>query len=219
MDTYPNKPASFMELFAPHAHAYLESLLPSRHPIVQELEQEARKDQFPIIGPQCGSFLEMMARITQAESILELGSGYGYSAYWFLRGMNNGSILLTDSDKANRDRALDLLNRTGSQGRIEFKVGDSIRILEEEQGPFDIIFCDIDKENYPSVPEKVLPKLRTGGLMIVDNTLWYGNVFAGNTDNTTKSILKFNNQIATDNRWFSIQVPIRDGISVSMKME
>lgn len=208
-----------MEITHPELEAYLEALLPSRHPVLLEMEEEAKDRGFPIVGPLVGSLLALLARTVGARKVLELGAGFGYSAFWFAQALpQDGKVLAFEGDPENVKRAGRYMARAGLGDRVVFRSGDALELIESEEGPFDIIFNDIDKNAYPQVPDKALPRLRTGGLLISDNTLWYGRVLGEPEDDWTEGIQDYNRMVSSDGRLLTTIIPLRDGVSVSLKV-
>ncbi len=202
----------------PAVEEYLDRLLPGREPWFVEMEDDAHDEDFPIIGPQVGRLLEVLARGIGARRVMELGSGFGYSGLWFARALPaDGYLLLTDFEESNRRLAEENFQRAGKSGLMEFRVGDALTILKNVEGPFDIIFNDIDKELYPMVIEPVYRLLRPGGLFITDNTLWYGRVTNPHADEATASVQEFNRRLKEHKGFLTVQLPLRDGVSLSIK--
>ena len=125
---------------------YLKNILPERPPVLKEMEQYASEQNFPIIGPLVGRYLYQMSILTKSRKILELGSGFGYSAYWFsMATKSKGNITMIDGDKTNKRVAFDYFKRAGLQSQFTFKVGDALKVAKKIDGPFDIILNDINK--------------------------------------------------------------------------
>ena len=207
-----------MEILNSEINNYLHSLIPDRDPVLEEMERIGKEKGFPIIGPLVGRLLCQLALLTQARTVFELGSGYGYSAIWFSKGMGpGGRIICTDGEKENARQAAAFFERAGIKN-VDYRVGDALSMLEREPGPFDIILNDIDKHEYPEAFKKALPKLRKGGLLITDNTLWYGKVVMGDKERSTLGILEFNRLAYRSTEVFSTLVPLRDGVTVSIKL-
>ncbi len=207
-----------MNIVDPEIESYIDHLLPSQDDILKEMEQEGEKRRFPIVGPQVGRLLYQMARLTRAARIFEMGSGYGYSAYWFLKGMPASSrIILTDDSRENLDQARDYLKKAGLLDRVTLEYGDALDLIEKYPGPFDIIFNDIDKERYPEAFKKALPRIRSGGLLISDNVLWFGRVLTDSRDSDVEGIRTYNRLITQTKGLFTAIIPIRDGVSISIK--
>jgi caffeoyl-CoA O-methyltransferase len=207
-----------VEIVNSEINNYLHSLIPDRDPVLEEMERIGKEKGFPIIGPLVGRLLCQLALLTQARTVFELGSGYGYSAIWFSKGMRpGGRIICTDGEKENARQAAAFFERAGIKN-VDYRVGDALSMLEREPGPFDIILNDIDKHEYPEAFKKALPKLRKGGLLITDNTLWYGKVVMGDKERSTLGILEFNRLAYRSTEVFSTLVPLRDGVTVSIKL-
>jgi caffeoyl-CoA O-methyltransferase len=188
--------------------------------VLREMEQYARKHAFPIIGPMAGRFLSQLALITGAKRILELGSGYGYSAYWFAGGMKKGGkIICTDLSDENRVRAIKFFRRGGFGPMLEYHVGDALEIAEQLKGPFDIILNDIDKIDYPRALETAIPRLRKGGIFVTDNVLWSGRIFHKKKTAESKAILEFNRRLFSSKKIFSSILPVRDGLAIAVKAD
>lgn len=205
----------------PAIEKYLTALHPVQMGILAEMERLALEKNFPYVGPLVGQALQILSRISQAKKILELGSGFGYSAFWFLQGMEKeGRIICTDKKGENERLARGFFRKAGMEGRVDFRVGDALETLKAtEEGPFDIIFNDIDKEDYPRALELALPKIRKGGLFVSDNVLWFGSVADSRTkEPTTLAIQKFNRMLFSNKNLLTTIVPLRDGLSVSLKL-
>ena len=203
---------------------YIQRLL-SRHdePVLLEMESEGKERHFPIVGRMVGVVLEILARSIGARRIFELGSGYGYSAYWFARATGpGGEIHLTDGDLENEKKALEYLGRAGLDGPVSFHVGEAVSTLEATPGEFDIVYNDIDKGDYPRAWRAARDRVRVGGLFISDNTLWSGRVTGAAEEDPrpewTKAINEMNEAVASDQDFLSTILPIRDGVTVALKL-
>ena len=208
-----------MDITPPEIDLYLQGLLPARHKIFLEMEERALRDDFPAIGPQAGILLELLARSIRAKHIIDLGSGYGYSALWLARALpEDGIVILTEQDEENIKDARRYFEVMGFLSHADFRQGNAVEIFRNESGPFDLVFNDVDKEDYTEVAELAYQRLRHGGLLVTDNTLWYGEVVSSNPDETTRSILDHNRFLAEHTGFLTVQLPVRDGISVSLKL-
>ena len=198
---------------------YLYSLLPRRDPVLTEIEAEAAKRNIPIVGPAVARVLHQLAVITGAKNIFEMGSAIGYSTIWWARAVGeDGRVIYTDGDRKNADEARGYFERAGVAGRITIRVGDALELLSERKQEFDIIFCDVDKEDYPRAFRLALPRLRKGGLFVADNVLWSGKVAQKNpSEASTKAIMEFNRLLYASPELFTTILPIRDGIVVAHK--
>jgi caffeoyl-CoA O-methyltransferase len=208
-----------MDIVAPSIDKYMADLLPERDRPLREMEAFAAKTGFPIIGPLVGRLLAQLTILTRAKRILELGSGYGYSAYWFAKALSgDGKIICTDANPINRDHALSFFKQGRMLKKLDFRVGNALQIIEELDGKFDIILNDINKKDYPEAFHKALPRLKKGGLLITDNVLRSGRVVEKNPNDSIKAIREYNNLIYRTNRLWTTIIPLRDGVSVSVKL-
>jgi caffeoyl-CoA O-methyltransferase len=208
-----------MDILNPQLEEYISDLMPPMNEVLTEMTEYGKEKDFPIIGPLCGQFLRQMALATKSKHIFEMGSGFGYSAVWFSMGLQKGGkIISTDGETKNKDRALSYFRRLGIEDKIEFHVGKAQDILQQFEGPFDIIFNDVDKEQYPETLDIIIPKLRKGGLFITDNALWGGQVIKEGGDIYTVGVKEFNKLSFGRKDIVTMIVPLRDGLSVSVKL-
>lgn len=203
----------------PLVDEYLYTLLPPRDEVLAEMEAEAVQRKIPIVGPAVVRILHQLALMIQAKSVFELGSAIGYSTIWWARAVGEaGRVIYTDSDRKNADQARRYFDRAGVGKQISVKIGDALELLSEEKQEFDIIFNDVDKEDYPRVFKLALPRLRKGGLFVTDNALWSGKVTQKNpADAQTKAIQEFNRMLYNSPDLFTTILPIRDGVAVAIK--
>jgi len=200
---------------------YITSLVPPREAELLEMEAFAEKHDFPIIGPACGYYCYQLARMISATSVFELGSGYGYSTAWFAKAIkeNGGGIVHhTVWEEELSERARGHLVKLGSADLVQFHVSEAVEALKQTQGPFDIIFNDIDKQAYPASLPFIKEKLRSGGLLIIDNMLWHGRIFdKKDIAPTTIGVQEFTKQITNDPDWIVSLASMRDGMIVAYK--
>lgn len=198
---------------------YLYSLLPRRDEVLSEIEAEASRRNIPIVGPAVGRILYQLARMIGARTIFEMGSAIGYSTIWWARALGKGGrVFYTDGDRKNAEEARRYFKRAGVDDRIEVQTGDALELLSESKQQFDIIFNDVDKEDYPRVLRLAIPRLRKGGLFVTDNVLWSGRVAdPKNSEASTRAIREFNRLLYSAPDLFTTILPIRDGIAVAMK--
>jgi len=198
---------------------YLYSLLPARDEVLVEMETAAAKRDIPIVGPAVGRILHQLALMTDSKNVFEMGSAIGYSTIWWARAVGEGGrVFYTDGDRKNADEARGYFQRAGVADRISVHVGDALELLSEQKQQFDIIFCDLDKEDYPRALRLALPKLRKGGLFVADNALWSGKVAQVEADEaSTKAIQELNRLLYTSGELFTTILPIRDGLAVAIK--
>lgn len=221
MPTTSDKPRWMMQgITSEPVESYLYSMLPPRDEVLTEMEDQAAKRNIPIVGPAVGRVLHQLALISGARNIFEMGSAIGYSTIWWARAIgDDGRVIYTDGDRKNADEARGYFERAKVTNRISIKVGDAIEFLSEQTQQFDIIFCDLDKEDYPRALRMALPRLRKGGLLVADNVLWSGKVAEKNpSEASTKSILEFNRLLYHSKELFTTILPIRDGLAVATKL-
>jgi predicted O-methyltransferase YrrM len=199
---------------------YLYSVLPARDEVLAEMEAEAAKHDIPIVGPAVGRMLHQLALMIGAKHIFEMGSAIGYSTIWWARAVGEGGkVIYTDGDPQNAEKAKRYFQRAGVAARVKIHVGDALEVLSEQKQEYDIIFNDVDKEDYPRVLRLALPRLRKGGLFVTDNVLWSGKVAQKSpAEDSTKAIQEFNRQLYAASGFFTTLIPLRDGVSVSIKL-
>lgn len=213
------RPTPIAPILAPGVAAYLDRLLPARDPTLQEMERLAAREAIPIIGPGCGRLLALLVQLSRARRIFEMGSAIGYSTLWLARAAGpHGRVFYTDSDPRNAQRAERFLARAGVRERVRLLVGDALELLQQTRGQFDFIFIDVDKAQYPAALALALPRLRPGGLLVADNTLWHGQVAEpAYRDSATRAIRQFNTAVFRHPELLSVIVPLRDGVAVCLK--
>jgi predicted O-methyltransferase YrrM len=212
------------EIFVDGIDEYVNSLLPERDEVLREMEEQALHRRIPIVGPAVGRFFFQLARMIGAETVFEMGSAIGYSTIWWARAIGEGGrVVYTDSDQRNANEARGYFDRAGVTDRVQLRLGDALELLSEEKGQFDIVFCDIDKDDYPRALKLATPRVRKGGLFVADNTLWHGRVVAPSGSQeaempTTKAVMEFNRALNSSKDFFTTLLPLRDGVSVALKL-
>ncbi len=199
---------------------YIDALANRDDAALRRIEEEGLKDDWPIVGAAEGSFLHILAKAMGARRILELGTAIGYSGTWWARALPPGGELITvEADPDTAKIAEANLETTGVRDRVTLLVGPAQEILDDLEGPFDLIFVDINKEGYPEVLEPCIRKLRAGGLLVTDNVIWHGAV-ANPKDRSrdTVAIRTYNERLARDPRMLASILPERDGVSVAIKL-
>ena len=203
----------------PEVDRYMLDLLPERDPVLSEMEQQAAQRDIPIVGPAVARVLYQYARLIQAKKVFEMGSAIGYSTIWWARAVGEGGeVFYSDGDKKNAAEASGYFKRAGVEARIRVQVGDALELLSEQKQEFDIIFNDVDKQDYPRVLHMVASRLRKGGLFITDNVLWSGRVTEKSPkEDTTLAIQEFNKRLYAMKEFFTTVLPLRDGLAVALK--
>lgn len=211
-----------------HVENYLYAMLPARDPVLQEMERQAKERDIPIVGPAVARLFYQYARLINAKTVFEMGSAIGYSTIWWAQAVGNGGkVHYTDGSHKNADEARGYFQQVGVADRIEVHTGDALELLSERKEQFDILFCDVDKHDYPRVFKMAAARVRKGGLFLIDNTLWSGRVAyaAGNPDipkpepdKTTEGVVELNRLLYSSPDWYTTIIPLRDGVTVALRL-
>ena len=161
-----------------------------------------------------------------AKTVFELGSAIGYSTIWWARAVGEGGRVHYTDGSAKATEARGYLERAGVSDQVDVHVGDALEVLSEQKQEFDIVFCDIDKEDYPRAFRMGQKFVRKGGLFVADNVLWSGRVVyaAGNPElnsepqHHTKQIVEFNKALYESAEFETVILPVRDGVAVARKL-
>lgn len=173
-----------------------------------------------ISGNWQGNLLKVLSLLVQPKNVLEIGTFTAYATLCLADGLEEGGVVHTiEKDVILEDFILSTIEKYGYEDRIKLHLGNAMEIIDQIEGDFDLIFIDADKANYPAYFEKCVSRLRSGGLIIADNILWYGKVVlpVKDSDKETKAIKLFNETVSKDPRFDSLILPIRDGIMVARK--
>ena len=201
------------ELFAPQDEALEAALEESRRAGLPEIQ----------VSPNEGKLLQLLAEMAGARRILEIGTLGGYSTIHLGRGMpEDGGLISLEIDEDHAEVARKNVERAGLGERVEIRVGDARELLaglaEGDEGPFDLVFIDADKEGYPEYLEWALRLSRPGSLILGDNTIWGGTIIEPR-DSSTRAIHEFNERLARDPRLSAIILPLMreriDGLAIA----
>jgi predicted O-methyltransferase YrrM len=201
--------------------AYLAGLQRTKDPVLAEMEARAEAAKFPIIGPLVGRLCLQVAQSIGARDVFEMGSGFGYSTWWFAHAVGErGRVVHTDNDAKRSGEAKQWLDKAGLGARVHYEVGDALEVIKKYPGPFDIVFIDIDKHGYPDALELARSRVRLGGYIICDNVLWSGRVTlpASKQDGDTRGVVRFNKEAMNAADLLTTIVPLRDGVALSLKI-
>lgn len=197
---------------------YIYDILPKRDAVLEDMEKAAKREHIPIVGPAVARMFYLLAQISGAKRIFEMGSAIGYSTIWWARAAGpKAEIYYTDGDPKNAERARGFFKRAGVEKRIRVMTGDALAMLDRTRGNFDLIFIDVDKHQYPAALKKAVPRLKRGGLLVVDNTLWSGRVTRKADSKETRGVQEFNRLVYANQNLFPIMIPLRDGVTVCRK--
>ncbi len=217
-----DQPKSFH--LGPEIHQYLVAHGTPPDAIQQELIEETRKlggISLMQIAPEQGAFMTLLARVTAARRVIEVGTFTGYSTLCLARGLPaEGRVIACDVSQEWTAIAKRYWEKAGVAEKIDLRIGpaaQTLSALPEEEG-FDLAFIDADKPSYPVYYELILARLRSGGLILVDNVLWMGQVVnPAATDPQTQAIRSFNDAVARDPRVDCVMLPISDGLTLLRK--
>ena len=216
-------PKSFF--LSPEIHSYLLEHATPVDEVQQWLidETHARVSDWSMmqISPEPGAFMTMFTKIVGVRSAVEVGTFTGYSALCIARGLQDGGRLLCcDVSEEWTSIGREAWKRAAVDDRIELKIAPAIETLRALPGdePIDLAFVDADKGGYASYYDELLPRLRSNGVILVDNTLWSGAVIDGaRVDDDTEAIRAFNDMVAADDRVESVILTIGDGLTLIRK--
>jgi caffeoyl-CoA O-methyltransferase len=209
-----------MDIVNPQVESYMRSLLERYdEPALLEMEAETERRGFPAVGRIVGVTLELLARSIGARRVFELGSGFGYSAYWFARAVGeDGEVHCTENDPQNVGAGEAWLDRAGLGNQVTWHTGDALTSFAEVDGEFDVVFVDIDKSGYPDAWRAASDRIRVGGLYIADNALGTGSTSVIEDSEVARYIREHNDLVARDERFISAIVPTREGDLVAIRI-
>ena len=209
-----------VEIATGDVNSYMRALLDRYdEPVLLEMEKLARREHFPIVNRHVGVTIELLARAIGARKVFELGSGFGYSAFWFARAVGqNGEVHCTDVDAEKAKKAKEFLSRAKFWDMITFHVGDAVTLLRQVSGEWDIIYNDIYKEGYVDAWKVARDHVRIGGLYICDNVLRVGRAPKKLSSQWAEAIREHNKTVASDSRYLSSILPIREGLMVAYRL-
>ena len=201
-------------LINPKFEDYLKNLSVEEDPVVLEMEKYAQEKDFPIIGREGGRLLCLLTRLKNPGLVVEIGSGFGYSAYWFAKGLKKGKVVLIDYQQRNIQTAKKFFKKAGLLDKAEFRVGDGVEIGKEYSN-IDILFLDLEKVRYMEAIQSLEKNLSPDGVVIADNVLFQGKVIFEPENKKAKILNRFNRYMFES--YFSIILPIKDGIFIGVK--
>lgn len=199
--------------------AYLDQLLTQKDPLLAEMEAYAAEHRVPIADREVARFIEITARVSGARKALEIGMAIGYSVVHLVRGMGEqGRVVTIDPSDEMINAATGYLKRAGLLERVEIKRGKALEVMPSLDETFDLLFIDAVKEEYSQYLDLGLPRLRTGGVVIVDNLLWGGRVASGDTEDSTVALREFNPYFINHPQLLAEVLPVGDGLGYAVKV-
>ncbi len=212
-----------MQFLDPALDAYCEAHSGTEAAYLKELTAETHaKVHMPqmISGHLQGRFLSMLSHLVQPKTIVEIGTFTGYSALCLAEGLAQGGMLHTiDIDPYLPEMVNRYIEKAGMQDRITMHHRPALEVIPTLPVPFDLVFIDADKQNYPNYLDAVIDKVRPGGLIIADNVLWSGKVLKApnEQDDQCKALVEYARRIQADPRVEKVMVPLRDGLLVARR--
>ena len=201
---------------------YLEETCDAEPMLLKEIHRDTYLQECKphmLSGHYQGRVLSLLSKLVQADTILEIGTFTGYATLCLAEGLSpKGMIHTIESNVELEDKLQDYFRRSPYANRISVHFGDAVQIIPEIQGHFDLVFIDADKKNNLKYFKLLINRVRSGGLILVDNVLWKGRVLDSKPDSMTSMIMEFNQIIAQDSRIEKLILPIRDGLYIIRKI-
>ena len=211
-----------MEFISEALYQYIESHSDQEPELLQRLNRQTHlRILYPrmISGHHQGRLLSMISQIVRPKNILEVGTFTGYSCICLAEGLAPGGQITTIELNHELEAFIrPWLEEAGIADRVNLRFGRAQEIVASLDGPFDLVFIDADKGAYLDYYQMILPKLKVGGLILADNTLWSGKVLDdGATSKETLGVQAFNDFVAVDKRVEKVMLPVRDGLTIIRK--
>lgn len=196
---------------------YLDSLLPERDALLEQMEKYADENRHPIADPEVAQFMRALVRMRRPRRILEVGTNIGYSVVVLGRECDPEAVVETiELDHNTLTVARRFVADAELPCRVVFHEGAALDVLPRLTGPFDFVFIDCEKTEYEGYLDALLPKLEVGAVLVYDNLLWKGKVAAGEHDRSTDALRAFNDRITNDPRLVTSILPLGDGTGISV---
>jgi predicted O-methyltransferase YrrM len=211
-----------MELFSEELTHYLENSCEPENELLKHINRETHlKVSMPrmLSGHYQGKLLSMISKLVNPERILEIGTFTGYATLCLAEGLReNGRIYTIDINLELEDMVRSNFKKSDLDSKIMYQIGDAKVIIPTLNETFDLVFIDADKKNNATYYEMIIDKVRSGGLILVDNVLWSGKVLdEAVSDQKTSIISQFNERVSSDQRVEKLILPVRDGLFLIRK--
>ena len=214
--TTPTEPRLVPEPIEAYAREHTEPVSPIFDALREETFRTMRAPQMQV-GRIEGTFLRMLVELSGARRVVELGTFTGYSALCMAEGLPaDGELVTCDVDPEAVGVAQRHWDQSPHGRKIRAVLGPALETIAALEGPIDLVFIDADKENYKAYYEALLPKLKQGGLIVADNTLWSGRVLNPSAP-SDHAIVDFNRHVAADARVEKVLLTVRDGMTLARK--
>jgi len=202
---------------------YLEQLIPQTDPLLREMEEYGGQHNVPSADREVALFVEITARAINAKRCLEIGMAIGYTSTHLARAVGEDGLVVTiDPSDEMISAAEGYLSRAGLRDRVRIERGKALEVIPQLQDTFDLLFIDAVKEEYSDYLRLALPKLRVGGVVIVDNLLWGGQVAgeisSADQESSTVALREFNKFFVNHPRLRAEVLPVGDGLGYAVKL-
>ncbi len=211
-----------MELLTDELQTYLEQHCEQEPELLRYISRETHL-RVPMArmlsGHYQGRVLSFLSKIISPHRILEIGTFTGYATMCLAEGLaEDGMIDTIDINEELEERVREYFRGSPFNSKIRYRIGNAVSIIPELSGLYDIVFIDADKKNNETYYDLIFDKVKTGGLIIVDNVLWSGKIVSGAGDKDTQNIRSFNEKIKNDHRVEKLILPVRDGLLIIRKL-
>jgi caffeoyl-CoA O-methyltransferase len=212
-----------MPILAEHLERYLQRLRPERSPLMREMEELAEQEHVPIVHWETGRFLATLVRALDPAAVLEVGTAIGYSTLHMAEALGGGRIITIEREPMRVQQARDFLERGGVGEQVEIIAGDALDVIESLPGPFDLIFLDATKTEYPRYLELAAPKASERAVLVVDNLLMSGDVGLDNDADARwgaeqlATARGFNAELVGSDEWLGCVLSIGDGVGFAAR--
>jgi predicted O-methyltransferase YrrM len=210
-------------IFGPGIEDYIRSLVPEPDDVLAEMQAHAERDDIPIVYPETGRLLEVLIAMTGACAAVEVGTAIGVSTLHIARALAaGGTVISFEVDPERHEAARAYLGKAGVGDRVDLRLKDGTEGLAELEGPFDFVFLDAAKGDYPRQFSLALSLLRPGGAVAIDNVLLSGAVTAGRprthwSDEDVLTMRAFNADLVADGRVTATVLSVGDGVAVAVR--
>ncbi|MBC7654100.1 MAG: O-methyltransferase [Oligoflexus sp.] len=210
-----------MQIISEELNHYLSNTCENENAILKKIDRETQLEVLMprmISGHYQGRVLSILSKMLNPKCILEVGTFTGYATLCLAEGLaNEGKIITIDINEELEERVRGYFFESGLEDKIDYRIGNAVELIPDIKEQFDLVFIDADKKNNGVYYDLVFDKLKSGGIILVDNVLWSGKVLTKINDTDTSNISTFNQMVTNDARVEKLILPIRDGIFVIRK--
>ncbi|MBC7654566.1 MAG: O-methyltransferase [Oligoflexus sp.] len=210
-----------MQIISEELNQYLSNTCENENALLKKIDRETQLEVLMprmISGHYQGRCLSMLSKILKPKRILEVGTFTGYATLCLAEGLtNDGKIITIDVNEELEDKVRGYFSESDLEKKIDYRIGNAVELIPNINEQFDLVFIDADKKNNGVYYDLVFDKLKSGGIILVDNVLWSGKVLTEINDTDTSNISTFNKMVTNDARVEKLILPVRDGIFVIRK--